>query len=34
MQIQKSTQTYSPLEVSQEQFRASLEHDRVKRGRA
>jgi NADH-quinone oxidoreductase subunit C len=33
VQIQKSTQTYSPLEVSQDQFRANLERDRVKRGR-
>jgi NADH-quinone oxidoreductase subunit C len=31
VQIQKSAQTYSPLEVSQEQFRANLERDRVKR---
>ena len=31
VQIQKSAQTYAPLEVSEEQFRASLEHDRVKR---
>ena len=31
VQIQKTAQTYAPLEVSEEQFRASLEHDRVKR---
>ena len=31
VQIQKATQTYSPLEVSEEQFRANLERDRVKR---
>ena len=31
VQIQKSAQTYAPLEVTQEQFRASLERDRVKR---
>ena len=31
VQIQKAAQTYAPLEVSQEQFRASLERDRVKR---
>jgi NADH-quinone oxidoreductase subunit C len=31
VQIQKSAQTYSPLEVSEEQFRANLERDRVKR---
>ena len=34
VQIQKTTQTYSPLEVSEEQFRANLERDRVKRARA
>jgi NADH-quinone oxidoreductase subunit C len=34
VQIQKSAQTYAPLEVSEEQFRANLERDRVKRGRA
>ena len=31
VQIQKAAQTYAPLEVSQEQFRASLERDRVNR---
>ena len=31
VQIQKTAQTYAPLEVSEEQFRASLERDRVKR---
>jgi len=31
VQIQKGAQTYSPLEVSEEQFRANLERDRVKR---
>jgi NADH-quinone oxidoreductase subunit C len=31
VQVQKSAQTYSPLEVSEEQFRANLERDRVKR---
>jgi NADH-quinone oxidoreductase subunit C len=31
VQIQKSAQTYSPLEISEEQFRANLERDRVKR---
>ena len=31
VQIQKVAQTYAPLEVTQEQFRASLERDRVKR---
>ena len=31
VQIQKAAQTYAPLEVTQEQFRASLERDRVKR---
>jgi NADH-quinone oxidoreductase subunit C len=34
VQIQKSAQTYSALEVSQEQFQANLERDRVKRGRS
>ena len=34
VQIQKTAQTYAPLEVSQEQFRANLERDRVGRGRA
>jgi NADH/F420H2 dehydrogenase subunit C len=34
VQIQKTPQTYEPLEVSQEQFRANLERDRVGRGRA
>jgi len=31
VQIQKSAQTYAPLEVSEEQFRANIERDRVKR---
>ena len=31
VQIQKVAQTYAPLEVSEEQFRANLERDRVKR---
>jgi len=31
VQIQKAAQTYAPLEVTEEQFRASLERDRVKR---
>ena len=31
VQIQKVAQTYAPLEVTEEQFRASLERDRVKR---
>ena len=31
VQIQKAAQTYAPLEVSQEQFKANLERDRVKR---
>jgi NADH-quinone oxidoreductase subunit C len=31
VQIQKAAQTYAPLEVSEEQFRASLERDRVNR---
>jgi len=31
VQIQKAAQTYAPLEVSQEQFQANLERDRVKR---
>jgi NADH-quinone oxidoreductase subunit C len=31
VQIQKAAQTYAPLEVSEEQFRANLERDRVKR---
>ena len=30
VQIQKAAQTYAPLEVSQEQFQANLERDRVK----
>ena len=34
MQIQKTAQTYEPLEVSEEQFRANLERDRVKRAAA
>jgi NADH-quinone oxidoreductase subunit C len=31
VQIRKATQTYEPLEVSEEEFRANLERDRVKR---
>ena len=31
VQIRKTPQTYEPLEVSQEEFQASLERDRVKR---
>jgi NADH-quinone oxidoreductase subunit C len=31
VQIQKSAQTYSPIEVSEKEFRANLERDRVKR---
>jgi NADH-quinone oxidoreductase subunit C len=31
VQIQKSAQTYSPLELSEEQFRSNMERDRVKR---
>jgi NADH-quinone oxidoreductase subunit C len=31
VQIRKNAQTYEPLEVSEEEFRANLERDRVKR---
>src|SRR5688572_24057927 len=31
VQIRKTAQTYEPLEVTQEEFRANLERDRVKR---
>jgi NADH-quinone oxidoreductase subunit C len=31
VQIRKPTQTYAPLEVSEEEFKANLERDRVKR---
>jgi NADH-quinone oxidoreductase subunit C len=31
VQIQKGAQTYSPIEVSEKEFRANLERDRVKR---
>jgi NADH-quinone oxidoreductase subunit C len=31
VQIRKAAQTYEPLEVSQEEFRANIERDRVKR---
>ena len=31
VQIQKAAQTYAPLELSEEQFRANLDRDRVKR---
>jgi NADH-quinone oxidoreductase subunit C len=33
VQIRKSAQTYEPLEVSQEEFKANLERDRARRGR-
>jgi NADH-quinone oxidoreductase subunit C len=33
VQIRKNAQTYEPLEVSEEEFRANLERDRVKRAR-
>jgi NADH-quinone oxidoreductase subunit C len=33
VQIRKSAQTYEPLEVSQDEFRANLERDRARRGR-
>ena len=31
VQIQKAAQTYEPLEVTEEEFRANIERDRVKR---
>src|SRR5687767_14288413 len=31
VQIHKATQTYAPLEISEEQFRGNLERDRVRR---
>ena len=31
VQIRKATQTYEPLEVSEEEFRANLERDRIRR---
>ena len=31
VQIQKGAQTYSPIEVSEKEFRANIERDRVKR---
>jgi NADH-quinone oxidoreductase subunit C len=31
VQIHKATQTYEPLEVSEAEFRANIERDRVKR---
>jgi NADH-quinone oxidoreductase subunit C len=31
VQIRKATQTYEPLEVSEEEFKANLERDRVRR---
>jgi len=31
VQIRKATQTYEPLQVSEEEFKANLERDRVKR---
>ena len=33
VQIQKAAQTYSPLEITEEEFRANLERDRLKRAR-
>jgi NADH-quinone oxidoreductase subunit C len=33
VQIRKNAQTYEPLEVSEEEFRANLERDRVRRTR-
>jgi NADH-quinone oxidoreductase subunit C len=33
VQIRKSAQTYEPLEVSQDEFRANMERDRARRGR-
>jgi NADH-quinone oxidoreductase subunit C len=33
VQIRKAAQTYEPLEVSEEEFRANIERDRVKRPR-
>ena len=33
VQIRKAVQTYEPLEVSQDEFRANIERDRLKRGR-
>jgi NADH-quinone oxidoreductase subunit C len=32
VQINKVTQTYEPLEVTEEEFRANMERDRVRRG--
>jgi NADH-quinone oxidoreductase subunit C len=32
VQIRKAAQTYEPLEVSEQEFRANIERDRVKRG--
>jgi NADH-quinone oxidoreductase subunit C len=31
VQIRKATQTYSPLEITEEEFRANLERDRLRR---
>jgi NADH-quinone oxidoreductase subunit C len=31
VQIRKAAQTYEPLEVSEEEFKANIERDRVKR---
>jgi NADH-quinone oxidoreductase subunit C len=31
VQIKKTAQTYEPLEVTEEEFRANIERDRVKR---
>jgi NADH-quinone oxidoreductase subunit C len=31
VQIKKAAQTYSPLEISEEEFRANIERDRVRR---
>ena len=32
VQIQKAAQTYEPLAVTEEEFRANIERDRVRRG--
>jgi NADH-quinone oxidoreductase subunit C len=34
VQIRKTAQTYAPLEISEEQFKANLERDRARRGGA
>jgi hypothetical protein len=33
VQIRKSAQTYEPLEVSETEFKANIERDRLKRAR-